>query len=221
MAHLHQLAVAPTAQGQGIGAALLQACEQWAVQGGHRAIALDTAAPAGQLRQRYQRDGYAEVATVQWDGKAYRSVVMVKPLGAAPVTDQDPAHRAASVRSFWAQVQARDWAGARAMLADKATLHWPASGEHLLDADAIIRVNAVYPEGWALKILEVTPLLDGRVHSMVEVQHAGQRFLAHTLWRFDGHLIVQADETWATVQAPPAWRTAELIGAYRRDVIQP
>ena len=149
---------APTAQGQGIGAALLQACEQWAVQGGHRAIALDTAAPAGQLRQRYQRNGDAEVA---------------------------------SVRSFWAQVQARDWAGAHALLADKATLHWPASGEHRLDADAILCVNALCPEGWALQILAVTP------------------------W------LVQADETRATVQAPPAWRSAEAIGACRRDAIQP
>ena len=181
---------APTAQGQGIGAALLQACEQWAVQGGHRAIALDTAAPAGQLRQRYQRDGYAEMASVQWDSKACRSVVMVKALGAAPVTKQDPAHRAASVRSFWAQVQARDWAGARALLADKATLHWPASSEHRLDADAIHCVNALCPEGWALQILAVTP------------------------W------LVQADETRATVQAPPAWRSAEAIGACRRDAIQ-
>ncbi len=29
-------------------------------------------------------------------------------------------------------------------------------------------------------------------------------------------LVVQADETWATCQAPPAWRTAEAIGADRR-----
>lgn len=86
-------------------------------------------------------------------------------------------------------------------------------------ADAFIRVNAVYPEGWALQILEVTPVCDGRVHSMAEVQHAGQRFLAHTLWRFDAGLIVRADQTWATVAAPPAWRHAPTLGAYRRDEV--
>ena len=118
-------------------------------------------------------------------------------------------------------VQARDWPGARALLADQATLHWPASGEHLLDADAINRVNAVYPEGWALHILEVTPMQDGRVHSMVAVRHGAQRLLAHTLWRFDGRLIARADETWATVQAPPDWRNAATLGAYRRDEAEP
>ena len=105
----------------------------------------------------------------------------------------------------------------REMLADDARMFWRASGEHLLDADAIVRVNAIYPEGWVLNVLEVTPLSDGRVHSMVEVRHASQRFIAHTLWRFDGPLIVHADETWATAEPPPAWRTPEAIGAYRRE----
>jgi hypothetical protein len=49
------------------------------------------------------------------------------------------------------------------------------------------------------------------------VQHGDQTFLAHTLWRFSGTLVVQVDETWATWEAPPAWRTAEAIGAYRRE----
>ena len=249
VAHLHQFAVAPGAQRSGVGRALLQAAEAWAQAAGHRAIALDTALPALHLQQRYRRAGYVEVAQVQWAGKSYRSAVMLKILGdvsekpvlatpvlATPVsttpvlttpvlttspTDLDAEHHAATVRCLWAHVQARDWPGARALLADNATLYWRASGEHLLDADAIIRVNAIYPEGWQLRILDVTPMQDGRVHSMIEVRHAGQRFIAHTLWRFAGRLIVQADETWATAEPPPAWRTAEAIGAYRRDPPEP
>ena len=236
VAHLHQFAVAPSAQGSGMGRALLQAAEAWAQAVGQRAIALDTALPALHLRQRYQRAGYAEVAQVQWGGKTYRSAVMLKTLGGVvttpvlttpvlttPVlttpapTDGDAQHHAATVRCLWAHFQARDWPGARALLTDNATLHWRASGEHLLDADAIIRVNSIYPEGWALHIGQVTPMADGRVHSMVEVQHGARRFIAHTLWRFAGRLIVHADETWATTEAPPAWRTAEAIGAYRRE----
>ena len=134
-----------------------------------------------------------------------------------PPTELDADHHAATVRCLWAHFQARDWASARALLADDATLYWRASGEHLLDADAIIRVNAIYPEGWQLQILGVSPMQDGRVHSMIEVRHAGQRFIAHTLWRFAGRLIIHADETWATAEAAPAWRTAAAIGAYRPD----
>jgi hypothetical protein len=70
-------------------------------------------------------------------------------------------------------------------------------------------------------VVDVTPMADGRVHSLVEVRHGSTCFLAHTLWRFRGALVVHADETWATWEAPPAWRTAEAIGAYRRDVAQP
>ena len=139
----------------------------------------------------------------------------------APAADQGARHRAVTVQALWAHFQARDWAGARALLADDAQLYWRASGEHLLDADAIIRVNAIYPEGWALHIHEVTPLVDGRVHSLVEVRHGAQRFLAHTLWRFAGGLISHGDETWATAEPPPAWRTAEAIGAYRREAEPP
>lgn len=217
VAHFHQYAVDPACQGRGIGAALLQAAEAWARGAGHRAMLLDTAEPANVLRQRYARAGYADIASVQWQGKAYRSVVMVKPLAMPAPADTDPAHHAATVRALWASFQARDWAAARGYLADDATLFWRASSEHLLDADAIIRVQVIYPEGWTLRVVEVTPMADGRVHSLVEVRHGNACFLAHTLWRFRGALVVQADETWATWEAPPAWRTAEAIGAYQRD----
>ena len=221
VAQLHQFAVEPTAQGTGIGRALMQAAEDHARGSGRRAMALDTAAPATALRQRYARAGYAERHDLQWHGKTYRSVVMVKPLATPPATDRDAEHRAATVRALWAHFQARDWAGARALLADDAQLYWRASGEHLLDGDAIIRVNAIYPEGWALHLHEVTPLADGRVHSLIEVRHGGQRFLAHTLWCLAGGLVSHGDETWATAEPPPAWRTAEAIGAYRRDAQAP
>lgn len=217
VAHFHQYAVDPACQGQGIGAALLQAAEAWARGAGHRAMLLDTAEPAAALRRRYAGAGYADVASVQWQGKAYRSVVMVKPLVTPAPADTDPAHHAATVRALWASFQARDWTAARGFLADDATLFWRASGEHLLDADAIIRVQVIYPEGWTLHVVDVTPMADGRVHSLVQVRHGSTCFLAHTLWRFRGARVVHADETWATWETPPAWRTAQAIGAYRRD----
>ncbi len=220
VAHLFQFAVEPSVQGAGVGRALMQAAEDHALASGRRAVALDTALPARHLRQRYARAGYVEQHELQWDAKTYRSALMVKPLTNPAVAATDAEHRVATVRALWAHFQARDWPAARAVLSDDAQLHWRSSGEHLLDADAIIRVNAIYPEGWSIHQLEASALVDGRVHSLIEVHHGDQRFLAHTLWRFDSAgRIVHADETFATVEPPPAWRTAEAIGAYRRDAL--
>jgi hypothetical protein len=126
------------------------------------------------------------------------------------------AQRTRSIEVLWTRFEARDWAGARRLFADAATLTWHCTGERFLDADAIIRVNAIYPEGWRIRIVEVNALLDGRVHSVVEVSHAASRFLANSMFRFDAGLIAQVDEYWATVEAPAAWRTPEAIGAYER-----
>lgn len=218
VAHLHQYAVDPELQRSGIGGRLMRACEDWARKQGHRALALDTAMPATHLRQRYQLAGFRDVADVQWGGKTYRSVIMVKPLlvDGAPLHEQDDEHHAALVRTLWACFEVRDWAAARALFADDAKLHWVASDEYCDDADAIIRVNAIYPEGWRIHVREVTGLRDGRVHSMVDVFHGEQHFIAHSLWSFAAGRIVALSETWATAEAPPAWRTAEAIGAYRR-----
>jgi uncharacterized damage-inducible protein DinB/GNAT superfamily N-acetyltransferase len=87
-AHLHQFAVDPALQRQGLGRRLVQACEQWALGHGYRRLALDTALPAADLRALYQRLGYAEVGQVQWPGRSYRSVIMQKALDRSPLRAQ-------------------------------------------------------------------------------------------------------------------------------------
>jgi hypothetical protein len=216
VAHLHQLAVDPAVQGQGLGDRLVAACEQWAAQRGRGGLALDTAAPAAHLRQRYARLGYQEVDEVQWEGKRYRTVLMLKALADPAPQAQDFEHRCALVRTLWAHVQARDWPALRALLADSATMHWPCSGERFLDADAIVRVNAIYPEGWALQVVDVAALADGRVHSVVEVTHGAERFFGTSRFRFHAGRVAEVDEYWASAGPPPAWRNAATIGAYQR-----
>jgi ketosteroid isomerase-like protein len=122
-----------------------------------------------------------------------------------------------TVHALWQRFEARDWAGARELLHDHAALHWPTSGEHFEDADAAIRVQAVYPEGWHIRVIEVNPLADGRVHSSIEVTHGVHRFFANSFFRFEGERIADITEYWATFELPPAWRNAETLGAYRRD----
>lgn len=121
------------------------------------------------------------------------------------------------VHQLWQRFEARDWAGARALLRDDAKLHWPTSGEHFDNADAAIQVQAIYPEGWSIRVIEVNALADGRVHSAVVVTHGEHRFFANSLFCFDGGLIAEITEYWGQFEAPPEWRTADAIGAYRRD----
>lgn len=87
-AHFHQFAVDPDRQRQGLGRRLVAACERWARERGYKRMALDTAEPAAALRALYQRLGYVDVAQVQWQGKAYRSVIMEKALDHSPLREQ-------------------------------------------------------------------------------------------------------------------------------------
>jgi hypothetical protein len=125
-------------------------------------------------------------------------------------------HQLASVRALWSSFEARDWAAARRFFIDDAKLTWHTSCERMLNADAIIRVNALYPEGWNIRVIEVNALQDGRVHSVIEVKHPPNRFIANSLFSFEQGLISQIDEYWGTLEAPPPWRSTENIGAYER-----
>lgn len=82
---LSQLGVHPDCRGQGVGERLIDAAEAWAAAQGFTQIALDTAEPATALRRRYERRGYVTVGAVQWQGKTYASVLMVKALAAPEV----------------------------------------------------------------------------------------------------------------------------------------
>ncbi len=80
VAAVHQFAVDPAWQGQGLGQRLLAACEAWASEQGFGELAMDTAEQATHLIRLYQGLGYQPVGHVQWPGKVYRSVVLSKPL---------------------------------------------------------------------------------------------------------------------------------------------
>jgi GNAT superfamily N-acetyltransferase len=213
IAHLHQLGVDPAAQGQGIGHLLIAACERWAREQGLCAIALDTAAPASHLRARYAGLGYSDADEVQWSGKTYRTVIMVKALAGSVPGTEDREHRCALVRALWSHVQARDWAAMRAAFADDVQTQWPVTGERFDGADLIVRINAEYPQGWSIEVRAVDALADGRVHSVVEVPHGERRFFANSRFSFAGTKIAQLCEHWAVAEAPPVWRAAGQLGS--------
>ncbi len=191
--------IEPAAQRQGLGQWVLDwAC---ALADQRQQPLLLTALQDSDAIRLYQRNGFVETGS-EGVNVHHRREPAAQPL--------------AVVRGLWARFQARDWAGARQLLHDQAVLTWWATAERLHGGDAIIHVNAVYPEGWTINPLTFNLLRDGRVASWVRVDHPPQSFLAHTTFRVRHGLIVQADETWATCEAAPAWRDPAVLPGLER-----
>jgi GNAT superfamily N-acetyltransferase len=77
---LHLLGVDPSAEGRGVGRALVAFAEAHAAAHGAEAHRLDTPEPHPWLPSFYCRLGYTHTGTVQWEGKHYRSVFLTKRL---------------------------------------------------------------------------------------------------------------------------------------------
>lgn len=141
----------------------------------------------------YQRHGFHAIAEGDWDIEYLRLPTW-------------PSVKA--VRALWAAFQARDWKRARALLRPDLQATWWTSGERFTNADVFIGAQSEYPEGWQIRLIECERLEDGRVLSLVRVDHAPHHFYATSIFRLDDGRIVAIDEYWATAEAPPAWRAA-------------
>ena len=114
------------------------------------------------------------------------------------------------VELLWRRFQARDWEGARELLADDFVAEWPHSGERF-DADGFIEVNRRYPGDWSLTLRRVVAQADAAV-SDVEVAHEQDGiFFAASFFELRDGLIVRVREYWVAAgsEQPPEWR-AEL-----------
>ncbi len=192
---LVHLYIDPPAQGRGLGA--------WALEvAASRADLLQLPLTLGALKgsaanRFYRRHGFVEESQGEWDTQ-YRRAPAASPL--------------AVVRALWAAVQARDWAAMRQLLHDDAAVTWWASAERLTTADAYVRVQAVYPEGWTVHPMRFEALDDGQVLAFLRVAHPPHgSFLVQQRARVRDGRIARADELWATCEAPPAWRTPERV----------
>lgn len=79
--HIGQYGVEPDWKGRGIGRALHAAAVDLARKEGAKKLALDTAAPAAELIETYQRWGYAVVDRMKFDSVNYESVILCLDLG--------------------------------------------------------------------------------------------------------------------------------------------
>jgi GNAT superfamily N-acetyltransferase len=192
------LYIEPAHQGRGIGGWVMD----WACANADlRQQVLELEALRGSAANRfYLRHGLVEVGGDDLH-VGYRRAPCASPLDV--------------LRQLWQRIQARDWSGARALLHDDAQVQWWASGEQM-SADAFIAVNAAYPEGWSIELLQLQALNDGRVMSLVRVPHAGAVFMAHSLASVRHGRIARLHELWATCEAPPAWREPARFAGLQR-----
>lgn len=184
----------PPAQRRGIGSAVLR----WVcAQADAELLPVELVALKGSDANRfYLHHGFVEVGEGEWDIDYLRE----------PTT---PSARA--VATLWAAFQARDWDRARSLLADDVQVTWWTSGERFDGADAFVEANRRYPEGWTIHLLELGHLRDGRVLSLVRIDHPPASFFATSFYRVDDERIAGIDEYWATLEPPPEWR-ASLSG---------
>lgn len=125
------------------------------------------------------------------------------------------AQRKETAQALWAAYQARDWKVARQLFCDDAEAIWWATQETFIGADAIVHVNAIYPEGWTIVPLECNALLDGRVHTLVRVDMEEQVCYANSFFSFAADRITRLEEFWSDVTVAPEWRREAGLLNYR------
>jgi GNAT superfamily N-acetyltransferase len=196
---LNHLYIDPAVQRRGIGHQVLQ----WiCARADEQQLPVELLALKGSDANRfYLRHGFVATGEGDWDIDYVRM-----PLG--------PSVRV--VRRLWSAFQARDWAAARALLRTDMKATWWTSGERFTGADAFVATQAAYPEGWTIRLIECERLEDGRVMSLVRVDHPPATFYATSFFQVDDELVIAVDEYWATVEPPPTWRTPQAIAGLSR-----
>jgi hypothetical protein len=118
-----------------------------------------------------------------------------------------PADADAVVRALWERMEARDWDGARATLADDYTADWPATGERFAGADAFVAMNRAYPEGWAIAVDEIIAR-GSRVVARVRVTQDDQLFHCLSFADVEDGRIARSTDFWLDDrgEAAPDWR---------------
>ena len=113
------------------------------------------------------------------------------------------------VRQVWERIDARDWDGFAALLAEDVRLEYPHTGERFSGRRTLVAINAEYPDGWSIYVLRI--LADGdTVVSEVSVPMDGVESRAVTIWTVRDGLVAEAIEYWTTAGGDdaPQWRKA-------------
>lgn len=210
--------VSTSLSGQGIGRQLIARVEDAALARGLQWITLATFREVAWNAPYYARLGFAEWPTkdlppghqkrydkqVEYGLDMTKRIFMRKPL---TPSWHAPAREKAIVRSFWERMQARDWLGARTLLADDMHCTWPVTREIIVGADNFIALNRDYPGAWSIEVLDVLPLSDGRISTVTRVTDGPATFFATSFFTLIDTRIAAITEFWSDATNPPFDRT--------------
>ncbi|MEQ1700845.1 MAG: nuclear transport factor 2 family protein [Ilumatobacteraceae bacterium] len=115
-------------------------------------------------------------------------------------------HAADVVRALFERMQARNWAGAREVMAVDAVITYSATGEVFTGA-SFMAMNEAYPEGWTIEIVDILAAAD-RVAAQIRVPNSGQIDWLSGFYTVADGRIVEGHEHWVTERAEPTpdWR---------------
>lgn len=116
----------------------------------------------------------------------------------------------AVVERFWRLMEARDWGGARALLAPDFVAEWPQTNERFLSADAFMSMNEAHPApNWHIASVSVQATEQEIVAEALVTSDEGADY-AVGFYQVRGGLITRAREYWIEPRAEPApaWRAA-------------
>lgn len=114
------------------------------------------------------------------------------------------------VRAYWGLLDAREWIGLRAILADGVVFEWPAFNERVVGADAVVAAGQHAPQDWVVRVISVLACGE-KAASQVSLQlEDGQEIILSTFWEVRHQRIARATEYWSTVgrDPRPGWRRA-------------
>jgi ketosteroid isomerase-like protein len=111
------------------------------------------------------------------------------------------------VRRLWERMEARDWPGVAACLAEDLAIDWPHSGERIRGRDSYVEIMRNYPEGWSARVDRVIDSGD-EVAAEIRVEHDGGVFHAPSFYQVRDGVIVGGTEYWIRAGwfDPPEWR---------------
>ncbi|MGW6691421.1 nuclear transport factor 2 family protein [Streptomyces sp. NPDC054961] len=113
------------------------------------------------------------------------------------------------VAQLWERIEARDWDGVAALIAEDAVIEWPVSGERIVGRDNFLAVisDDDYTDESTVDVLRI--LVDGDlVVTEVEIPQDHVVYRAVSWWTVRDGEIVGAREYWTSPGQDPAprWR---------------